>query len=272
MRVCVGGEPRAVKRSRERDPAGKTRIRAACSVRHQRCGLAGSASAKSTMGVWTAGESDFGSEDYGAPATATVVPDGVVDGFREPYRRLAAGVSCSTSDPQSLRARFRSGYTETTEESFREAYKNEGAVTMPFEKWGAPHLAGEATDSCADPSSICEWLSRCSEVACTCGLPICYFDLGCGVYRNARTRPENLQFCNCYNPPIILSHWDADHWAGTNQDRRFLQSRWVAPRQSVGPSHTKFANKILWSGGSLLIVQGPWYPTIGMGVAMTSPS
>ena len=133
MRVCVGGEPRAVKRSRERDPAGKTRIRAACSVRHQRCGLDGRACAKSTMGVWTVGESDFGSEDYGAAATATVVPDGVVDGFREPYRCLAAGVSCSTSAPQSLRARFRSGYTETTEESFREAYKNEGAVTMPFE-------------------------------------------------------------------------------------------------------------------------------------------
>ena len=124
----------------------------------------------------------------------------------------------------------------------------------------ALHLLGKAADSCDDPSSICEWLSCCREVACTCGLPLCYFDLGCGVYRNARTRPKNLQFCNCYNPPIILSHWDADHWAGAYQDRRFLQSRWVAPRQCIGPSHTKFANKILRSGGSLLIVQGGTVP------------
>ena len=124
----------------------------------------------------------------------------------------------------------------------------------------ALQLVGEAADLCDDPSSICEWLYCCSQVACTCGLPLCYFDLGCGVYRNARTRPKNLQFCNCYKPPIILSHWDADHWAGAYQDRRFLQSRWVAPRQCIGPSHTKFANKILRSGGSLLIVQGGTVP------------
>ena len=88
--------------------------------------MADSASAKSTMGAWKAGESGFGSDDYGAVATATVVPDGVVDGFREPYRRVAAGVSSSTFEPQSSRARFRSEYTETMEESFHGADKNGG--------------------------------------------------------------------------------------------------------------------------------------------------
>ena len=88
--------------------------------------MADSTSAKSTMGAWKAGESDFGSDDYGAVATATVVPDGVVDGFREPYRRVAAGVSSSTFEPQSSRARFRSEYTESRGESFRDAYTNGG--------------------------------------------------------------------------------------------------------------------------------------------------
>ncbi len=111
---------------------------------------------------------------------------------------------------------------------------------------------GQSSGSCDDPSS--------SEADCRCGLPLCYFDLGCGVYRNAPTRPKNLQFCNSNDPPVILSHWDADHWAGAQKDRRFLQSSWVAPRQSIGPSHTKFANKILRSGGSLLIVDGSMVP------------
>ena len=124
----------------------------------------------------------------------------------------------------------------------------------------APDLVGHATDSCDDPSSVGQWLSCCREMACTCGLPLCYFDLGCGVYRNAPTRPKNLQFCNCNKPPIILSHWDADHWAGAYQDPQFLQSNWVAPRQSIGPSHMKFANKILRSGGSLLIVPDGMVP------------
>lgn len=113
-----------------------------------------------------------------------------------------------------------------------------------------------ATDAYGDPRSCCGCLSCCIAEACACGLPICYFDLGCGVYRNARTRPSNIQFCNCPDPPppVILSHWDTDHWAGALEDTRFLESRWGAPRQSIGPTHTKFASKILQSGGSILIV------------------
>ena len=121
-------------------------------------------------------------------------------------------------------------------------------------------LVCQGTDSCDAPSSVRERHCYCSEVACPCGRPICYFDLGCGVYRNDRTRPENLRFCNCNDPPVILSHWDADHWAGAYRDSRFLESRWVAPRQHIGPSHAKFASKILQSGGSILIVPGGMAP------------
>ena len=115
-------------------------------------------------------------------------------------------------------------------------------------------LGDHATVAYGKPSWSYAHLSRCIEEACESGLPVCYFDLGCGVYRNARTRPHDIRFCNCLNPPVILSHWDADHWAGALEDTRFLRSRWVAPRQSIGPTHAKFASKILQSGGSILIV------------------
>lgn len=115
-------------------------------------------------------------------------------------------------------------------------------------------IENHSTVAYGDPSWIYEHLYCCTEEVCACGLPVCYFDLGCGVYRNARTRPRNTQFCNCSDPPVILSHWDTDHWAGALEDTRFLRSRWVAPRQRIGPSHVKFASEILQSGGSILIV------------------
>ena len=119
-------------------------------------------------------------------------------------------------------------------------------------------IEDHSTVAYGEPSWIYEHLSRCIEEACVGGLAVCYFDLGCGVYRNARTRPCDIRFCNCSDPPVILSHWDADHWAGALEDTRFLRSRWVAPRQSIGPTHAKFASKILQSGGSILIVpNGP---------------
>jgi hypothetical protein len=47
-----------------------------------------------------------------------------------------------------------------------------------------------------------------------------FFDLGGGAYGNKKTRPNPLRFCWRANPPIVLSHWDTDHWAGETSDRR----------------------------------------------------
>lgn len=122
----------------------------------------------------------------------------------------------------------------------------------------ALHLEDRSGIAYGEPSWIHAHLSRRVEDACASGLPVCYFDLGCGVYRNARTRPHDTRFCNCSKPPVILSHWDTDHWAGAYGDTRFLRSRWVAPHQSIGPTHAKFASKIVQTGGSILIVpNGP---------------
>lgn len=95
--------------------------------------------------------------------------------------------------------------------------------------------------------------SACALI-CQCGFPTTYFDVGCGVYRNAATSPPSVRFCVCDNPTIILSHWDSDHWAGALKDTTLQQLVWVAPRQTISPKHTTFGNSILKAGGRILIV------------------
>lgn len=98
-----------------------------------------------------------------------------------------------------------------------------------------------------------------------------YFDIGCGVYRNAPTTPAALRLCSCgpqwpipatgsSGPRVVLSHWDADHWAGVYADRphnlRFLQATWLAPRQEAVPGtpHIALVHDILRAGGRLLLL------------------
>jgi hypothetical protein len=78
-----------------------------------------------------------------------------------------------------------------------------------------------------------------------------YFDLGGGVYRNAPTRPSPLRFCWWVDAPIVLSHWDADHWSGEASDPQALPRTWIAPRQNMTTTHILFANRILTAGGKL---------------------
>ena len=87
------------------------------------------------------------------------------------------------------------------------------------------------------------------------GVPTLYYDLGAGVYRNRRTTPTSLEFCFTENPTILLSHWDADHWAGAyatmvNSAYPALKRRWIAPLQNVGPVHIAFAHDVLTNGGA----------------------
>lgn len=91
-------------------------------------------------------------------------------------------------------------------------------------------------------------------------LPALYYDLGAGVYRNKHTTPTPLGFCFTLVPPILLSHWDADHWAGAYATGigvpptyLALKCTWIAPLQTVGPLHIAFANDIIAQGGSLFI-------------------
>lgn len=92
-----------------------------------------------------------------------------------------------------------------------------------------------------------------------------YYDMGAGVYRNRHTSPPGLRFCLSARPPVILSHWDADHWAGacaTSVGGAYpaLSLDWIAPMQVVGPVHAAFAHDIVTSDGTLHI----YTPTAGI--------
>lgn len=94
-----------------------------------------------------------------------------------------------------------------------------------------------------------------------------WHDLGCGVYRNAATTPNGLILCHSQTTaPVVLSHWDTDHWAGSlrfappSDPHALLRRPWIAPRDdSVGPRHIAFANQILAAKGMLfLLPEGGW--------------
>jgi hypothetical protein len=101
--------------------------------------------------------------------------------------------------------------------------------------------------------------------------PTLFFDLGCGVYRNAGTTPHQLRFCpqtGCPvgspgRPTVILSHWDADHWAGVFADPanyQFLGGDWIVPYQDAGSPgipHIGLVHDILRRGGTLWIYDPP---------------
>ncbi|WEK58873.1 MAG: hypothetical protein P0Y52_04880 [Candidatus Brevundimonas phytovorans] len=93
-----------------------------------------------------------------------------------------------------------------------------------------------------------------NALVCECGAPNYYFDVGCGVYRNAKTAPTSLEFCTHAHPPVILSHWDADHWSAASLDADLRKRDWIAPRQTVGPKHLAFAATILNDNGAIHIL------------------
>lgn len=94
-----------------------------------------------------------------------------------------------------------------------------------------------------------------------------YFDLGGGVYRNAPTRPNPLRFCWRMNSPIVLSHWDADHWSGESSDPHALPRTWIAPRQNMTTTHILFVNRMLKAGGTLLMWGAAAPSTISVTIA-----
>ncbi len=85
------------------------------------------------------------------------------------------------------------------------------------------------------------------------GRVVVYCDFGGGVLRHTTTFPPGLNlFCMCASAPIILSHWDWDHWSSASRDTRAYNCKWIAPRQKMGPVHRTAAFQMA-SGAGLLI-------------------
>ena len=99
-----------------------------------------------------------------------------------------------------------------------------------------------------------------------------FHDIGCGAYANAKTCPGGLVLCHTRPAPIVLSHWDTDHWAGAcrfaplGNPTAFLKRTWFVPFDAtIGPTHITFATSILNAGGSIVVLppgawQSPWLP------------
>jgi hypothetical protein len=87
----------------------------------------------------------------------------------------------------------------------------------------------------------------------------CYFDFGGGAAPNTFTFPAALvSFCQCNNPPIILSHWDHDHWSSEGRDIRVHTQTWIVPRQASNstkraPHHSSLIKAIQAAGGTILV-------------------
>lgn len=117
-------------------------------------------------------------------------------------------------------------------------------------------VASALRPRCALEALVCFDIGQglASALVCRCGLPIYYFDVGCGSGRNAPTAPPRVDFCTCDRPPIILSHWDTDHWAGAKKQHALHGRTWIVPRQTISTTHTILANDILKAKGNILLV------------------
>jgi len=89
------------------------------------------------------------------------------------------------------------------------------------------------------------------------GRTVIYADFGGGVLGNSHTFPPAMKsfcFCASRRPPVVLSHWDWDHWSSANRDTRALASTWIVPRQQpLGHVHGTFIAAVQAAGGQFLI-------------------
>lgn len=100
------------------------------------------------------------------------------------------------------------------------------------------------------------------------GAPVLYFDVGGGATSNTKTYPAPLRhFCVTNDPPVLLSHWDWDHWSSAHRDRRLLDLRWIVPRQDMGAVHTRLLGD-LHSRGRLLVWPGDLASIRGQGLEL----
>jgi hypothetical protein len=63
---------------------------------------------------------------------------------------------------------------------------------------------------------------------------VAHVDFGAPLPANANTDPGGPAPCLCGDPPMILSHWDYDHYAMARKVDDAWRRRWLAPQQVMG--------------------------------------
>jgi hypothetical protein len=85
------------------------------------------------------------------------------------------------------------------------------------------------------------------------GVPCIYADLGGGVLGHRTTFPAAFgRLCLTARPPIILSHWDWDHWSSGGRFPHAQLMTWIVPNQTYGIVHGVFAALIV-ANGTLMV-------------------
>lgn len=83
--------------------------------------------------------------------------------------------------------------------------------------------------------------------------PLAYFDLGGGVLANKNSFPTALtNICLSRKPPVILSHWDWDHWSSGARFARAAALDWIVPNPRLGAVHGTMAASIATRGRLLV--------------------
>ncbi len=89
--------------------------------------------------------------------------------------------------------------------------------------------------------------------------PLLYFDLGGAVAKNAHTNPVGgVHWCFGAAPPVFLSHWHWDHYAGATYGgalnvAKAVGATWIGPARATGGHCNKFKAQILAAGGNILL-------------------
>lgn len=104
---------------------------------------------------------------------------------------------------------------------------------------------------------------NCNAILNSSGVPALYFDFGRPLSMNAHTTPAAIpKFYIGPDVPIVLSHWDFDHWGAAKRPKpiRWLiaavSATWIAPRQYLGPMHLSLAAAIVANGRLLVWGRG----------------
>lgn len=84
----------------------------------------------------------------------------------------------------------------------------------------------------------------CSAVCDGSNHPYIYFDFGRGYWRNKCTYSSGMYYDTTHNPPIILSHWHADHYILVNDCKEALNCEWIVPGNIKGPGIPKLYSEL----------------------------
>lgn len=81
-----------------------------------------------------------------------------------------------------------------------------------------------------------------------------YVDLGGGCYRNAHTYRNTLRICDTDEPPVILTHFDGDHYWTAHRTINQIASRvWVVPNQPLSPNQLQFVTRLVNNGHQIYV-------------------